>query len=75
MSFKAKEPRRSNPEMLQALEDVSKEATTRLNVEIPESSMKLLKKVVAEKEVTIKEYVNGLLEESLERDAEEMNIG
>lgn len=74
MSFKAKKPRRSSSEMKEALEEVSKERTTRLNVEVSESSMKLLKKVVAEKGITIREYVNDALEAKLKRDANSLNV-
>ncbi len=60
--------------MEEALEVVSKEATTRLNVEVPESRMDLLKLVVAGRKMTIREYVNDLLGESLEKDVDALGL-
>ena len=74
MSFQAKKSKRQDGEMAKALEEVGKEPSTRLNVEIPESSMKLLKKIVAEKGTKIKDYVNEILEKQLQVDAESLNI-
>ena len=76
MSFGAKKPRsrKKSSDMAKALEDVAQEPTTRLNVEVTESSMKLLKKIVAEKGVTIREYVNGVLETQMRKDASKLNV-
>lgn len=69
MAYKAKKKSNKNSAMEEALEVVSKEATTRLNVEIPESKMTLLKRVALERKTTIRKYVNDLLDKSLEKDA------
>ena len=74
MSFEAKKPRRKDPEMTKAIKDVATEASTRLNVEIPESSMKLLKKIVVEKETTIKDYINELLKNELTKEAKDLGL-
>ena len=74
MSFGAKKPRRKDSEMAKAMKDVAQEPTTRLNVEIPESNMKLLKKIVAEKGVTIREYVNDVLAKRMDEDADKLDV-
>ena len=74
MAYKAKKTTKKNNAMEEALEVVSKEATTRLNVEVPESRMDLLKLVVAGRKMTIREYVNDLLGESLEKDIDALGL-
>ena len=74
MAYKAKKTTKKNDAMEEALEVVSKEATTRLNVEIPESRMDLLKLVVAGRKMTIREYVNDLLNTSLEKDVKALEL-
>jgi len=74
MAYKAKKTTKKNDAMEEALEVVSKEATTRLNVEIPESRMDLLKLVVAGRKMTIREYVNDLLNTSLEKDVKALGL-
>ncbi|HHO56873.1 MAG TPA: hypothetical protein ENK21_10825 [Trueperaceae bacterium] len=74
MAYKAKKTTKKNNAMEEALEVVSKEATTRLNVEVPESRMDLLKLVVAGRKMTIREYVNDLLGESLEKDVDALGL-
>ena len=74
MAYKAKKTTKKNNAMEEALEVVSKEATTRLNVEIPESRMDLLKLVVAGRKMTIREYVNDLLSESLKKDIDDLGL-
>ncbi len=74
MAYKAKKTTKKNDAMEEALEVVSKEATTRLNVEIPESRMDLLKLVVAGRKMTIREYVNDLLSKSLKKDIDDLGL-